>query len=205
MPVLKDLHLRATSRCNFNCRHCYAADWFSDNASLDFETTLSVISQARVLGCQKATFTGGEPLLSRVTIPAVKLCLDLGMRVEIETNGLLIDKIIPELAGSLQRIEFCVSYEGENMRDARFTEKVRSNIRTIRDAGCDLKIQTVLTEINAGEVDAMFDFSQAVGARNRVFLAHSPNGNARGLALFPVIRWLELLRYLRAKYSHFDH
>jgi radical SAM protein with 4Fe4S-binding SPASM domain len=132
----------------------------------------------------------------------MKHSLDLGMRVEIETNGVLLDKAIAEIGNYLRRIEFCVSYEGENMRDTRFTERVRNNIRTIRDAGCDLKLQTVVTEINAHEVDEMFGFSQGLGVRNRVFLAHSPNGNARDLALFPVIRWLKLLAYLKSTYSH---
>jgi radical SAM protein with 4Fe4S-binding SPASM domain len=202
MPLLKDLHLRVTSKCNFNCRHCYAADWFNDHASLDWETTLSTITQAQALGCQKVTFTGGEPLLSKVTVPAIKTCLDRGLRVEVETNGVLLDKIIPRLKSYLEKVEFAVSYEGEDMRDPRFINRVRNNIRAIKDAGCDLKIQTVLTEINVDEADAMFDFSKSVGAKNRVFLAHSPNGNAKDLALFTIDRWLELLSYLRAKYSH---
>lgn len=202
MPLLKDLHLRITSQCNFNCRHCYAADWFKDHSSLDWGTTLSTITQAQALGCQKVTFTGGEPLLSKVTVPAIKICLDRGLRVEVETNGVLLDKIIPRLKGYLEKVEFAVSYEGEEMRDAHYSERVRKNIRAVKNAGCDLKLQTVLSEINADEADAIFDFSKSLGVRNRVFLAHSPNGNAKDLALFTIDRWLALLSYLRSKYFH---
>jgi radical SAM protein with 4Fe4S-binding SPASM domain len=202
MPSLKDLHIRITSKCNFNCSHCYAADWFKDNVSLDLDTTLSTIQQAQALGCEKVTFTGGEPLVSKVTVPAMKVCLDRGLRVEVETNGMLIDKIIPDLTSNLDKIEFSVSYDGEEQRDTRFAEGVRNNVLMLKDLGCDLQIQTVLTEINIDEADQIFAFSKAVGARNRVFLAHSPNGNGKGLPLFSVEKWLQILGYLKAKYSH---
>ena len=202
MPSLKDLHIRITSKCNLNCRHCYAADWFKDNASLDLDTTLSTITQAQAMGCEKVSFTGGEPLVSNVTVPAIKECLDRGLRVEVETNGLLIDKIVPELGNYLDKIEFSLSYDGEHQHDTRFAEAVRDNVLMLKDLGCDLQIQTVLTEINVEEADAIFAFSRSAGARNRVFLAHSPNGNARGLPLFSVEKWLQILGCLKAKHSH---
>lgn len=35
-PELKDLHIRITSKCNFNCPHCYASTWFSKKDALSF-------------------------------------------------------------------------------------------------------------------------------------------------------------------------
>ena len=53
LPILKDLHIRITSKCNFNCPHCYAADWFKDNLSLGYYELKSAITQAIELGCKK--------------------------------------------------------------------------------------------------------------------------------------------------------
>lgn len=191
-----------TSACNLNCRHCYAADWFSDGTSLDLETTLSAIHQSRALGCLKVTFTGGEPFVAQATAPAMTACLDLGLRVEVETNGLLLHKVLPKLGGYLDRIEFAVSYDGDVLRGPRVSERVRENITLLASLHCDLKLQTVLTELNLDEADAIFGFSEQLGIPNRVFLAHSPNGNAVGLPLFPVASWLRTLRRLRSRYSH---
>lgn len=202
MPLLRDLHIRITSSCNLNCRHCYAADWFNDNVSLDLETTLSTITQAQALGCERVTFTGGEPFVCTTTVPAMRACLAQGLRVEVETNGMLIDKILPQVEGYLEQIHFSVSYEGGTLRDVRSTERVRKNIRLLKARGCNITIQTVLTSINIDEADSIFGFSRDIGARNRVFLAHSPNGNAKGLSLFTVEKWLQVLDHLKAKYSH---
>lgn len=202
MPLLKDLHLRMTSKCNFNCKHCYAADWFKEDHAIDIETTKSLVDQAIALGCQKATFTGGEPLLAKATIPAMKYCIDKGIRVELESNGVFIDKVIKEADDYIERIEFAISYEGDEMRDKRFTPKVLENIKILAKRGCNLKIQTVITWINIDIADELFEFSKSIGARHRVFLSHSPNGNGRGLPLLALERWLTFLKRLRETYTH---
>lgn len=202
MILLKDLHLRMTSKCNLNCLHCYAADWFYENHELDLNTTISLIDQAKALGCQKVTYTGGEPLVSKATIPAIKYCLDNGLLVEIESNGVLIDKLIFEAKDYVLKIEYAISYDGEKMRDPKFVKKVRSNIQTLKTFGCDVKIQTVLTPVNLDEASAIFDFSSKLDIRNRVFLAHSPNGNGKNVPLFTVKEWLGIIRSLKSKYSN---
>ncbi len=202
MPQLKDLHLRMTSKCNFNCRHCYAADWFKEDHIIDLETTKSLVDQAIDLGCQKATFTGGEPLMSKWTIPAMKYCIDKGIRVELETNGVFIEKVLKEAEDYITRIEYAISYEGDDMRDKRFTPKILENICTLVSLGCNVKIQTVITWVNINVADEIFQFSKNLKARHRVFLSHSPNGNGSDLPLLDLTRWLKFLKYTRETYPH---
>ena len=45
VPILKDLHIRITSSCNFNCRHCYAADWFNEKDELSIPEIKSMLNQ----------------------------------------------------------------------------------------------------------------------------------------------------------------
>jgi len=202
MPLLKDLHIRITSRCNFNCLHCYATDWFKDDHYLDLEILKSVILQAKELGCKKVTFTGGEPLISQNTIPIIKFCLDNNLKVEIETNGFLVNKIIPKLIGYLKKIEFAISYDGQRMRGPKNGDRVLTNIKILKNIGCDVKIQTVLTKINVDESDIIFEFSRQNNINHRVFLSHSLNGNGKNIPPFEIDEWLKILKNIKEKHPH---
>jgi radical SAM protein with 4Fe4S-binding SPASM domain len=202
MHQIKNLHIRITSKCNFNCAHCYAGDWLHDNCELDLSTLISVIDQACDLGCEEVTFTGGEPLLSQHLIPAIEHCIGSGLEVEIETNGVLLDQFIINAKKHLKYIHFEVSYDGDLMRNAQHTDRVLGNIEKLADLSCSVRVQTVLTFINIDEAYKIFDFSKKLGIKNRVFLSHSTNGNAKNLPLLPTKKWLKIVRDLKTKYSH---
>ena len=202
LPILKDLHIRITSSCNFNCPHCYAADWFNDKCELTISEIKELVEQAIELGCKKVTFTGGEPLVAKDISEAINFCLNKQLRVEVETNGVLIEDIIKNLGENIRKVEFAVSYDGNKMRDEKFAEDIRNNIVKVAKLGCDVKIQTVLTKINIDEIDDIFEFSKRNNIRNRVFLAHSPNGNGKNLKLFEMNEWLDIVKKIKEKYPH---
>ena len=201
LPTLKDLHIRITSKCNFNCPHCYAADWFKNDVALTLDIVTSTIMEAIDLGCKKVTFTGGEPLISPFICDAIKFCLEHNLRVEVETNGFLCDSLIEKLKKDISKIEFSVSYDGENMRGNTSTT-VRENIKKLVNLNCNVKIQTVITKINMNEIDHIFEFSKNLGIKNRVFLAHSPNGNGKNLSQLEIQEWLGLVKKIKTAYPH---
>lgn len=202
LPILKDLHIRITSQCNMNCPHCYAADWFKDETKLTFDEVKSVISQAIELGCQKVTFTGGEPLVYPFIDQSIEFCLDNNLRVELETNGLTVNKLIEKLDEQISKVEFAISYDGTEMRGKNTAPKVRENIKKLVELGCNVKIQTVVTKLNLKDLDHIFEFSKSLGIKNRVFLAHSPNGNGKNLSSLETQEWLNIVKELRSKYPH---
>lgn len=202
LPILKDLHIRITSKCNFNCPHCYAADWFKDSISLNIDELKSVITQAVDLGCKKVTFTGGEPLVSNCICDAIEFCLSNNLRVEVETNGYLIESLIKGLKNNITKVEFGISYDGEKMRGEKTAPIVRNNIEKLVNLGCDVKLQTILTKLNISEIDHILNFSSGLGIKNRVFLAHSPNGNGKNLELFKINEWLEIIKTLKTNYHN---
>lgn len=202
LPILKDLHIRITSSCNFNCPHCYAADWFGEKFEITLEEIESLVNQAIELGCKKVTFTGGEPLVAKCIVEAIKYCLSKKLRVEVETNGVFVNKLIEGLKDNVKKVEFAISYDGVKMRDEKLAKEVRNNIIKVKELGCDVKIQTVLTKLNIDEFDEIFRFSRDNNIRNRCFLAHSPNGNGKNLSLFEIKDWLMIVRKLKEKYPH---
>ena len=196
------MHIRITSNCNFNCPHCYAAEWFKDDLSLDIDDLKSIIKQACELGCQKVTFTGGEPLVSNCIVDAVKFCLSNNLRVEIETNGSLVDNLINNLQNDITKIEFGISYDGENMRGKNVAPVVRKNIENLVSLGCKVKLQTVVTKLNISEIEQILNFSKGLGIKNRIFLAHSPNGNGKSLELLNINEWLTVVKLIKENYSN---
>lgn len=127
------------------------------------------------------------------------------MRVEIETNGYLINDLIENLKGEITKVEFGISYDGEEMRGNNTTPTVHNNIAKLVHLGCNVKIQTVLTKLNISEIDNILNFSGNLGIKNRVFLAHSPNGNGKNLELLDILdinEWLKIVKLLKEKYPH---
>jgi radical SAM protein with 4Fe4S-binding SPASM domain len=186
-----------------SCPHCYAADWFKDHTQLTFDEVQNVVLQAKKLGCKKVTLTGGEPLVSLYICDSIKFCLFHKLKVSLETNGVLVGKLIPTLSTSdIKNVNFTVSYDGEIMRDSKFSFKVKENIEKLVNLGCSVKIQTTITRLNINELDIILSFSKNLGIPNRVFLSHSPNGNAKDLKLLDVEDWLKTIKYIKSNYDH---
>lgn len=101
-PLLGQIDIELTERCNNNCIHCLinrqeddleAAAWEMDTGMVK-----DVLTQAADLGCLTVRFTGGEPLLRHDFQEIYMFARRLGMKVILFTNGRLIT---PALAGLL--------------------------------------------------------------------------------------------------------
>ena len=104
-PLLGQLDIELTERCNNNCIHCCInlpeddAEALSREMSTDF--VKDVITQAADLGCLTVRFTGGEPLLREDLAELYEFTRRLGMQVILFTNARLIT---PELAALLAKM-----------------------------------------------------------------------------------------------------
>jgi MoaA/NifB/PqqE/SkfB family radical SAM enzyme len=84
------LFVELTARCNEECQHCYAESGPARSEALAADTVAAVLSDARRLGFQTVQFTGGDPLLCSFLPQAVAQAVELGLGVEIYTNGLAL-------------------------------------------------------------------------------------------------------------------
>ncbi len=86
------MNLMITGKCNLNCIHCFnAKDNERLNTELTYEEVLSILDQARDIGVQSFTITGGEPLVHKHFMDIVHGIYDRDMNVfELNTNGILI-------------------------------------------------------------------------------------------------------------------
>lgn len=84
-------HFELTSKCNLRCPFCYEKDRIN-NIELDTKQWLRIIKEASECGLFRATFTGGEVFLRSDFEELYCKAYDLGIRIIVLSNGLLIDE-----------------------------------------------------------------------------------------------------------------
>ena len=92
---LLSMEIEFSLRCNFRCPYCYVEDQPLADDELTPEEIRDVIRQAKTLGAGKIIILGGEPTLYPQLPELVGHVRDLGLAVEIFTNG---TGVTPELA-----------------------------------------------------------------------------------------------------------
>lgn len=109
-----------TGRCNYHCRHCFAASDLNPMAA--HPTTaqcLAFVEQLASCGIRHVYLTGGEPLLRQDFLRIARALKDAGISIEdIGTNASLLT---PELLDALwetgQHPRFNVSFDGLGHHD----------------------------------------------------------------------------------------
>ncbi|HSQ77343.1 MAG TPA: radical SAM protein [Nitrospirota bacterium] len=84
---LLSMEIEFNSVCNFRCVYCYAAENGGRRNELAPEEFRDVITQAKELGARKMIVLGGEPMLYPPILEMIRYIRDLGMDVELFTNG----------------------------------------------------------------------------------------------------------------------
>jgi uncharacterized protein len=82
--------------CNLNCGHCIMTEERHGKEMLSKETLDKLVVDCSRLGVRTVIFSGGgEPLANPHTIPTMQKLRDIGVRVGLNTNGLLLKPNIP--------------------------------------------------------------------------------------------------------------
>ena len=92
MPPLRFLWLEVTRKCNLTCNHCYedSSPRLPLLGSLKTQDWIDILQQASELGVQMVQFIGGEPTLHPDLGLMIKTAAQLGMEIEVYTNGTAI-------------------------------------------------------------------------------------------------------------------
>lgn len=108
-PLLVNLDMELTERCNNNCIHCCinlpADDSAARERELSTEEIEGILKEAAALGCLKVRFTGGEPLLREDFEELYLFARRLGLKVLVFTNATLITPHLAELFARIPPLE----------------------------------------------------------------------------------------------------
>jgi radical SAM protein with 4Fe4S-binding SPASM domain len=193
-PILSEVAL--TYACTVNCRFCYAgckcvpADGCSrpadsrDEAKTDFRKILDIIRhQAEV---PSVSFTGGEPMLAENILELIAYAhTTLGMRVNLITNGTLIDARMARRLKEAGLASAQVSIEADraSVHDAitgvagSFESSVNGLV-SLRDAGVYVHPHATLCSINQDIVEGLPAFAKSLGIDRFSLNMVIPSGRA---------------------------
>ena len=159
-----------TGRCNFNCRMCYIHD--SDNAKLkekelSTEQWMHIADEAQKAGTLMLLITGGEPLLRDDFAEIYTYCKKLGFEINVNTNASLINDNIIKLFKKYTPARISVTLYGANEETYRNTtcregyyEKVTENIRKLKAAGLQVKMNLTASNYNSSDIPQIFKFAE---------------------------------------------
>ena len=172
--IAKKLRVSVTDRCNMRCGYCMPKNntkWFDDSEVLTFDEIIRLSSILASLGVEKIRLTGGEPLLRPSIENLTKSIRKIRhiKSVGLTTNGLLLsDKIDALKSSGLDSVNISLDSFKEDrfrmMTGINGLNKVISSIQKARDAGLNVKINTVVVRgWNDDEVVEFANFARRTG------------------------------------------
>jgi GTP 3',8-cyclase len=172
--IAKKLRISVTDKCNMRCRYCMPKNntkWFDSTEVLSFEEIIRLSSILANLGAEKIRITGGEPLVRPLIENLIKSIAKIPhiKNIGLTTNGLLLLERVEKLKSSgLNSVNISLDSFKEDrfkmMTGINGLGKVISSIQKAREAGFDVKINTVVIRgWNDDEVVEFANFARRTG------------------------------------------
>ena len=170
-PLISNVTVNLTNRCNLRCSWCYNADRRTDE--LPVEELMGALGAGREVIAGDASFIllGGEPTLVPDRLLPV---LDRAGEVFetpplVSTNGTLLGmKLVAELAA--RRVEVQVSLDSpvaglhDRVRGAGVFEKAVAGVRRLIGAGIHTILSMVYTRHNVDQIEPYLELAKELGA-----------------------------------------
>ncbi len=174
----RKIHIEPTSRCNFSCRACIRHAWGEALGAMSETTFARTLDGLATFSPRPSVFFGGfgEPLTHPRIVEMVQAAKGAAARVELITNGLLLDAQNAHglIAAGLDTL--WVSLDGaspESFADVRQSESLREILENIkqyrerhrqtRGGTADIGAVFVAMKRNIHELPKLLDMSSKVG------------------------------------------
>lgn len=154
------VHLCVTERCNLRCRFCNV--WSNPSDELGADEFYRIIDILDHMGVAVISITGGEPLLRADIFDIICYAKEVGLSVQITSNGLqtqrcyerLLQTGIDRIAISLDRVH------GNDIPYSHNSERILKTINYLNTHKSNnlLTVSTVLHTENKGDVDEVIKF-----------------------------------------------
>jgi hypothetical protein len=166
----RQVSIALTNLCDLHCEYCYAP---KHKASLHTDQVLGWLKELDTEGCFGVGFGGGEPTLHPDFVDICKRVVDeTQLAVTFTTHGhRLTPQLVERLKGSIHFARVSVDGVGrtyEEQRGKQFSSLLRGmeSIATLSPFG----LNVVVNERTVGELDAISELAQEVGASELLLL-----------------------------------
>jgi radical SAM protein with 4Fe4S-binding SPASM domain len=185
------LELEITRRCNLRCLHCYAHAGSESANELSRAEIRGFLDQARALGIDELSLTGGEATLHPDFVGIIDDALERGFHVRFVTNGTLFDRPLLRALCARPIKLITISLDGvspeahERIRGPGSHAKTMRAIDELQAAGFALSLITAFSKLNVGELDALLGFCVSRGLDWQVQMTSAKGRCPRPVTLSP--------------------
>lgn len=174
--------LYVTEGCNLKCVTCSYRKPMP--GELSFEEITQLAENLKQFGLRHIVYSGGEPLLRRDFPQICGLFRSTRIKQTLLTNGLLLEKRLPELQNVFS--EIIVSIDGASaevhnrIRGVNSFDIILGGISAAVSAGENVSIRTVLQKQNYRALPEFINMARMAGVKRISFLAADVSGEAYG-------------------------
>lgn len=166
--IPREVSIELTNACNLDCEFCFNKSFYEEEYTLDKNQVENIIDQAKKMGIKIIRFTGGEPFLIEDLNSHINHARRLGLKVWLNTNGTLPEKLSKPLISGIESI--LVPIHGHNSSsEARITGKRDSfrkkleSIRRIKKFKTQLRVGTIINENNSKNLLVLHQMIKKLG------------------------------------------
>lgn len=167
--TMRKLRVSLLDACNFRCTYCMpeSASFSKTHDLLSAEEIEKIVGNLIKLGIEEVRLTGGEPTLRSELVEIAQNISKFDIKsLGMTTNGLLLEKFLPELARTkLSSLNISLdSLDRDNFNRLARHDGLKAVISSIDSAilaGFKVKINTVLMKQNLGELDDLLEFARS--------------------------------------------
>ncbi len=192
-PPLRILYAYLTQGCNLACRHCWLAPKLDVDGlkypTLGVDLLETAIVEAKPLGLSAVKLTGGEPLLHPQIMAILALVRREGLRLSVETNGVLCTRKIAEAISEHPKSFVSVSLDAadsgihESIRGIKGSfNKAVDGIKNLVAAGSAPQIIMTVMQCNKHHVEPLIHLAEDLGAASVKFNIVQPTARGDKLA-----------------------
>jgi radical SAM protein with 4Fe4S-binding SPASM domain len=171
-----------TNRCNLRCKHCVTKGGEPFDGELSTNEALKLIRTLGRLGIFQIGFSGGEPLTRNDLFTLMQEAKNLGMKVQLTTNAILVDEESAKKLSRLEPITVGVSLEGGNRESYEFFrgkgnfDSFLKGVKTMKKFGLPVKFKTAILRKNLGEIDSIINLAIELGVEAVDMFLFYPQG-----------------------------
>lgn len=164
---IQEALIETTYHCNLVCRHCYISE---EPAGLSLAQLEQIFTELKELGCVDLRLSGGEIFLRDDLFAILDRAVELGFRITLMSNGILInDEIIEKLkAYPIKKIKvslYSLQPEIHKMitKAPGSYEKTLTAILKLHQSGIKVVVNTMIQKENASGLSKLKEFAEEHG------------------------------------------
>jgi hypothetical protein len=166
--------------CNFACTHCYLG--LKEFSGLTWEEKVRLLDIMRDAGVLWLQITGGEPTIDKQFQDAYRYAYSLGMMLTVSTNASrLWEKSLLTMFEECPAYRLVVSLYGateesfDKLTQRRGAWKTfKRGLDAAREGKLPVRLNIIVTDGNAHEVDAMVALAEEWGLKHHLFTNMTP-------------------------------